>query len=150
MSGSVRVNPPIFRSSVNTRQRRRSPGGIQLQTLPDQSIFSCLQTIRQVCADGQMQNSKELMKQTFGYWKLTLNDDKWDHIIAENDPEERKRQRKKIDRTARMLGAHRNALGTFDHDQKHGLMAARKAWFKLSRKFGLSQKKIGRPGLQRQ
>ena len=34
-----------------------------------------------------------------------------------------------------MLGAHRNALGTFHHDQKHRLMAARKAWFKLSKKL---------------
>ena len=29
----------------------------------------------------------------------------------------------------------RNALGTFHHDQKKRLMAARKAWFKLSRKL---------------
>ena len=33
---------------------------------------------------------KELLKQTFGDWN-----DKWEHIIAENDLEERKRQRKK-------------------------------------------------------
>ena len=88
-----------------------------------------------LCTWSEVQNGKELMKQTFGDWKLTLNDDKWEHIIAENDPEERKRQRKKMDRTARMLGTHRNALGTFHHDQKHRLMAARKAWFKLSRKL---------------
>ena len=40
-----------------------------------------------------------------------------------------------MDRTARMLGAHRNALGTFHHDQKHRLTAARKAWFKFSKKL---------------
>ena len=82
-----------------------------------------------------MQHRKELLKQTFGDWKLILNGDKCEHIIAESDPEERKRQRKKMDRTARMLGAHWNALGTFHHEQKHRLMAARKAWFKLSKKL---------------
>ena len=60
---------------------------------------------------------------------------KWEQIIAESALEERKRQRKKMVRTARMLGAHRNALGTFHHEQKHRLMAARKAWFKLSKKL---------------
>ena len=64
-----------------------------------------------------------------------MNDDKWEHIIAENDLEERKRQLKKMDRTVRMLGAHRYALGTFHHEHKHCLMAARKAWFKLSKKL---------------
>ena len=38
-----------------------------------------------------MQNRKELLKQTFKDWKLLLNDDKWEHIVAENDPEERKK-----------------------------------------------------------
>ena len=45
-----------------------------------------------------------------------------------------------------MLGAHRNALGTFHHEQKHRLMAARKAWFKLSKKlpaWALSRKLEG-------
>ena len=37
-----------------------------------------------------MQDRKEMLKQTFKDWKLFLNDDKWEHIIAENDPEERK------------------------------------------------------------
>ena len=48
-----------------------------------------------------MQDRKEMLKQTFKDWKLILNDDKWEHIIAENDPEERKRQRKKMDKTAK-------------------------------------------------
>ena len=82
-----------------------------------------------------MQNRKEVLKQTFKDWKLILNDDKWEHIIAENDLEERKRQRKTMNNTARILGAHRNALGTFHHEQKERPMAARKAWFKLSRKL---------------
>ena len=76
-----------------------------------------------LCKRSNMQHRQELLKQTFGDWKLI--------IIAENDPEERQRQRKKVDRTARTLGAHRNAMGTFHHDQKHRLMAARKVWFKL-------------------
>ena len=45
-----------------------------------------------------------------------------------------------------MLGAHRNALGTFHHEQKHRLMAARKAWFKSSKKlptWALSRKLEG-------
>ena len=88
-----------------------------------------------LCRKSNMQNRKEMLKQAFKDWKLILNDDKWEHIIAENDPEERKRQRKKMDKTARILGAHRNALGTFHHDQKKRLMAARKAWFKLSQKL---------------
>ena len=70
-----------------------------------------------LCRRSNMQNRKEMLKQTFKDWKLILNDDKWEHIIAENDPEERKRQRKKMNKTARILGAHRNALGTFHHDQ---------------------------------
>ena len=65
-----------------------------------------------------MQNRKEMLKQTFKNWKLILNDDKWEHFIVKNDPEERKLQRKKMDKTARILGTHRNALGTFHHDQK--------------------------------
>ena len=48
-----------------------------------------------LCRRSNMQHRKELLKQTFGDWKLILNDDKWEHIIAESDPEERKRQRKK-------------------------------------------------------
>ena len=71
-----------------------------------------------LCRRSNMQNREDLLKQTFKDWKLILNDDKWEHIIAESDPEERKRQRRKMDRTARMLGAHRNALGTFHHEQK--------------------------------
>ena len=39
-----------------------------------------------LCRRSNMQHRKELLKQTFGDWKLTLNDDKWEHIIAENDP----------------------------------------------------------------
>ena len=89
-----------------------------------------------LCRRSNMQNRKEMLKQTFKDWKLILNDDKWEHIIAENDPEERRQQWKKMDKTARILGTHRNALGTFHHDQKKRLMAARKAWFKLSRLSG--------------
>ena len=99
-----------------------------------------------LCRKSNMQNRKDLLKQTFKDWKLILNDDKWEHIIAENDLEERKRQRKKMDRTARMLGAHRNALGTFHHEQKHRLMEARKAWFKMSKNlptWALSKKLEG-------
>ena len=87
-----------------------------------------------LCRRSNMQDRKEMLKQTFKDWKLILNDDKWEHIIAESDPEERKQQRKNMDKTARILGAHRNALGTFHHDQKKRLMAARKVWFKLSKK----------------
>ena len=47
-----------------------------------------------LCRTSIMQHRKDLLRQTFGDWKLTLNDDKWEHIVAENDPEERKRQRK--------------------------------------------------------
>ena len=77
-----------------------------------------------LCRRSHMQQFKELMKQTFDDWKLTLNDDTWEHIICEADPEARKLQRKKIDRSAGMLGAHGTALGTFHHDQKQRLMAA--------------------------
>ena len=76
--------------------------------------------------------SQKLLEQTFGDWMLILNDDKWEHTFAENDPEEKKR-REKMERTTRKLGAHRNALGTFHHDQKHCLMTARKAWFKCEK-----------------
>ena len=40
-----------------------------------------------------------------------------------------------MDKTARVLGAHRKALGTFHHEQKKSLMEARKAWFKLTKKL---------------
>ena len=49
--------------------------------------------------------------------------------------EERKRQWKTMNNTARVLSAHRNALGTFHHEQKKRLMAARKAWFKSAKKL---------------
>ena len=74
-----------------------------------------------------MQHRKELLKKTFGDWKLTLNDDKREHITAANDPEERKSQRK-MDRNGTNA---RSAL----HDQKRRLLAARKAWFKLLKKL---------------
>ena len=44
-----------------------------------------------LCRRSNMQHCKELLQQPFGDWKLILNDDKWEHIIAESDPEERKR-----------------------------------------------------------
>ena len=47
------------------------------------------------------------------------------------------------------LGAHRNALGTFHHDQKHRLMAASKAWLKLLKilpTWALSRKLEGQIG----
>ena len=69
-----------------------------------------------LCRRSNIQNRKEVLKQTFKDWKLILNDDRWEHIIAENDPEERKKQRKTMNNTARILGAHRNGLGTFHHD----------------------------------
>ena len=84
-----------------------------------------------------MQNRKEILKQTSEDLKLILDDEKLDHIISENDPEERKRHRKIMHNTTRILCAHRNAVGTFNHDQKKEkrLMVARKVWFKLSRKL---------------
>ena len=71
-----------------------------------------------------MQHRKELLKQNFKDWKLILNDDQWEHIIAENDPEDGKRQQKVMDRRTRMLGAHRNALGTFHREQNSQIATA--------------------------
>ena len=47
-----------------------------------------------LCRQSYMQQYKEKMKQTFGDWKLTTNDDKWEHITADSDPEKRKARRK--------------------------------------------------------
>ena len=135
---------PLIRENTPTKKVRWARRVEQTSKSIDLLLFADDTT--SLCRRSNMQNRKDILKQTFKNWKLILNDDKWEHIIVENDPEERKLQRKKMDKTARILGTHRNALGTFHHDQKKRIMAARKAWFKLSRKlpsWALSKKLEG-------
>ena len=115
--GSEEFNDlPLIRENAPTKKIRWARKVEQTSKSVNLLLFADDTT--SLCRRSNMQDRKEMLKQTFKDWKLILNDDKWEHIIAENDPEERKRQRKKMDKTARILGAHRNALGTFHHDQK--------------------------------
>ena len=116
---------PLIRENAPTKKIRWARRVEQTSKSIDLLLFA--DDTPSLCRRSNMQNRKEILKQTFKNWKLILNDDKWEHIIVENDPEERKLQRKKKDKTARILGTHRNALGTFHHDQKNSQEEKRSA-----------------------
>ena len=97
------------------------------------------------CRRSNMQNRKEILKKTFKNWKLNLNDDKW-------EPSRRVTQRSE-NHSGRKWTKHQGYsvnIGMpwvlFHHNQQKRLMAAKKTWFKLSRKllsWALSKKLEG-------
>ena len=97
------------------------------------------------CRRSNMQNRKEILKKTFKNWKLNLNDDKW-------EPSPRVTQRSE-NHSGRKWTKHQGYsvhIGMpwvlFHHNQQKRLMAAKKTWFKLSRKllsWALSKKLEG-------
>ena len=89
-----------------------------------------------MCRKSNMQHRKEMLKQAFKDWKLILNDDKWEHIIAENDPEERETTAEVNGQNSKNTRCSSECLGhVSSRSKKKRLMAARNAWFKLSQKF---------------
>ena len=73
---------PLIRGNPPTKKLRWAR--MVEQTSKSINLLLFADDTTSLCRRSNMQERKEMLKQTLKDWKLILNDDKWEHIIAEN------------------------------------------------------------------